>query len=39
VRDEVYDLARRHHSKQTPAVYDRLVGSSGVVLAPGPTLP
>ena len=39
VRDEVYGLARRYDAKQTPAVYDRLVGSSRVVLAPGPTLP
>jgi hypothetical protein len=33
VRDEVYELARSADHKQTPAVYDKLIGSSRVYFA------
>jgi formylglycine-generating enzyme required for sulfatase activity len=39
VRDEVDELARRYERQQTPVTYDRLIGSSRLVLVPAPLVP
>jgi hypothetical protein len=37
VRDEVHELARLADHEQTPAVYDKLIGSTRVFFAAGTT--